>query len=100
MVVSADVERVDGGATGYIVFQHFCPCERGSVRVSRGWGSHPSFLALFGKQPSLPYHAPFAYQGVTDDDKVLRRWRWELEQVVDWAEFMLFLDDAADGRAA
>ncbi|MDQ3979687.1 MAG: hypothetical protein M3314_09060 [Actinomycetota bacterium] len=99
MVVSADVERLNGLATGYVVFQHFCKCDSETLRVSRGWGSHPSFLALFGKQPALPYRAPFAYQGVTDDDKVLSRWRWELEQLADWQELVLFLDDAA-GRAA
>ena len=102
MVVSADVERLNGLATGYVLFEHFCRCDPEILRVSRGWGSHPSFLALFGKQPSLPYQAPFAYRGTNDnddDDKVMNRWRWELEQLADWNELVLFLDDAA-GRAA
>ena len=99
MVVSADVERLNGLATGYVLFQHFCRCEPDTLRVSRAWGSHPSFVALFGHQPSLPYRAPFAWQGVTDDDKLLSRWRWELNQLADWQELVLFLDDAA-GRAA
>jgi hypothetical protein len=98
-VVSADVERLNGLATGYVIFQHFCRCEPEAMRASRGWGSHPSFLALFGKQPPLPYHSPFTWQGVTDDDKLLRRWSWELGQLADWDEFVLFLEDAA-GRAA
>jgi hypothetical protein len=91
-VVSADIERIDGNATGYIVFQHFCSCERGVVRASRSWGSHPSFLALFGAQPPLPYRAPFTWRGVNEDDPTMARWRWELGQVADWDDFMLFLD--------
>ncbi len=99
MVRSADVERLNGLATGYVLFQHFCKCDPETLRVSRGWGSHPSFLALFGQQPSLPYRAPFTWQGVSEDDKLMNRWRWELAQLADWDELVLFLDDAA-GRAA
>ena len=100
MVVTADIERVNEAATGYILFQHFCRCDSATMRVSRGWGSYPSFLALFGSQPRLPYQAPFAWQGVADDDPTLRRWRWELAQVRAWDDFVLFLDDAAERRAA
>jgi hypothetical protein len=95
MVVSADVERSDGVATGYITFQHSCPCDPSLVRTSRGWGSHPSFLALFGTQPPLPYRAPFQWHGVAQDDPALARWRWELGQVADSRDFLLFADDAA-----
>ncbi len=95
MVVSADIDRVDDNATGYVVFEHFCTCQPGTLHVSRGWGSHPSFLALFGRQPALPYRAPFRWQTMTDDDPTLARWRWEVGQVRDWHDFVLFLDDAA-----
>ncbi len=98
-MVTAEIERVDGDATGYIVFQHFCACERDVVHISRSWGSYPSFLALFGSQPPLPYRAPFAWRGVSEDDPALTRWRWELGQVADFREFMLFLDDGARGAA-
>ena len=100
MVLSAEAELSDGGATGFVMFQHFCPCQPSAVHVSRVWGSYPSFLALFGVQPTLPYTAPFAWQAVGEDDPTLSRWRWELGQVADVGEFLLFLDDAADRRAA
>jgi hypothetical protein len=91
MVVSADVERRDGVATGHILFDHYCPCEPATVRSSRAFGSYPSFLALFGAQPPLPYYAPFAWRPMVEDDPTLARWRWEVGQVADWDEFMLFL---------
>jgi hypothetical protein len=99
MVASADVERIDGNATGYVVFEHYCACDRDRVRLSRAWASHPSFLVLFGRQPALPYRAPFSWRGVTDNDPTLSRWRWELGQVRDWDDFMLFLDDASQRTA-
>lgn len=99
-VLTADVERRDGVATGYIAFTHFCRCEPGEELISRRWGSYPSFTALFGTMPSLPYQAPFAYQRVQEDDPELVRWRWELGQVADCADFLLFADDAAQRRVA
>jgi hypothetical protein len=100
MVLSAEAERLEGSATGYISFQHFCPCDPSVVHNSRAWGSHPSFMALFGTQPALPYTAPFAWQPVKEDDPNVCRWRWELGQVADVGEFLLFLEDAAQRRAA
>lgn len=99
-VLSAEAEEADKALTGYVVFQHLCACDPSAVQVSRMWGSYPAFLALFGTQPALPYTAPFAWQAVTEDDPTVSRWRWELAQVVDVGEFMLFLDDAADRRLA
>lgn len=98
-VLSAEAEEADGALTGYVLFHHFCVCDPTAVQVSRMWGSYPAFLALFGAQPALPYVAPFAWQAVTDDDPAVSRWRWELGQVADIGEFMLFLDDAAARRA-
>jgi hypothetical protein len=100
MVVSAEIDREDGTATGFIEFQHFCRCDVTTIHETRAWGSYPSFLALFGKQPSLPYRAPFTWQEVSEDDRDLARWRWELSQVADWDEFMLFAEDAANRDAA
>src|SRR2546421_5070436 len=80
-VLSANIERHEGNATGYILLRHFCDCRPGAARVSRRWGSYPSFLALFGAMPGLPYDAPFDWQQVPDDDPSLARWRWELDQV-------------------
>lgn len=94
-VVSADVERDDDGVTGWVVFRHHCPCSPVGVRVSRAWATHPAFVALFGSQPWLPYRAPFVYGAVADDEPVLARWRWELAQVADAREFLLFLDEAS-----
>ncbi len=94
MVVSADVERLYGVATGYILFEHFCPCERGTVRVSRRFGSYQSFVTLFGTQPALPYRAPFSFQGVEDDDPAVTRWQRQLQQVNDYDEFMRLLGAA------
>jgi len=93
-VAATDVERNDGGVTGWVVFTHHCACTPGTVIVSRAWATHPAFVALFGSQPWLPYRAPFAYGVVDDDEPVLARWRWELAQMADADEFLLFLDDA------
>jgi hypothetical protein len=91
MVVTADVERRSGVATGYITFEHFCSCEPGAIRVSRRLGSHQSFVTLFGTTPALPYRAPFHWQGVVDDDPAIARWRRELEQVSNYDDFIRFL---------
>jgi hypothetical protein len=98
-VVGVDVERGARGVTGYVIFQHYCACTPGEVRATRSWATHAAFVALFGSQPWLPYRAPFRFEPVADDDPVLGRWRWELEQVADAQEFLLFLDDAS-GRSA
>jgi len=99
-VVAADVERNDDGVTGWVVFTHHCACSSGRVARSRAWATHPAFVALFGSQPWLPYRAPFAYGEVADDEPVLARWRWELAQMGDADEFLLFLDDAREHPAA
>jgi hypothetical protein len=97
-VLSAEVERRRHVVTGYVVFQHRCGCSPGAVRVSRSRCSHAAMVALFGAQPWLPYRAPFRYQPVADDDARLARWRWELDQVADVGELLLFLDDARARR--
>lgn len=94
MVVTADVERRNGLATGYITFEHFCPCEPGTVRVSRRFGSPQSFVTLFGTQPALPYRAPFCWQGVQDDDPAIARWRSALQEVDSYDDFMRSLGAA------
>jgi hypothetical protein len=93
-VVTASVERQDGVPTGYIHFEHFCSCAPSQMRSTRAIGSHPGFVALFGEPPALPYRAAFRWQDVDADDPTVARWRWELEQVSDWNEFMLFLSDS------
>ncbi len=93
-VAAADIERDDNGVTGWVVFTHQCACRPGHLIVSRAWATHPAFVDLFGSQPWLPYRAPFAYAVVADDEPVLARWRWELAQVVDADELLLFVDDA------
>jgi hypothetical protein len=100
LVLTAEAERLEGSATGYITFEHFCGCEPSVVHNSRVWGSHMSFMALFGTQPSLPYASPFAWQSVDEDDPAMSRWRWEVGQVADVGEFLLFLEDAAQRGAA
>ncbi len=100
MVLRVDAERVDGTATGFVAIDHYCRCDLSEVHTSRLWGSYPSFAALFGVQPSLPYTAPFDWKPVEEDHPAVSRWRWELGQVADVGEFMLFLDDAAERRAA
>lgn len=91
MVVTASVERKDNVPTGYIHIEHYCSCAPSQMRSSRAIGSHPGFVALFGEPPLLPYRAPFQWQHVVADDPTVARWRWELEQVADWDDFMLFL---------
>ena len=98
-VVAADVERVDDHATGYLLFEHLCSCAEGSVRTSRGWGSHPSMVVLFGTQPALPYRRPFDWKPVGEDHSAVARWRWELSQVEDCADLLLFLEDGGGGSA-
>ncbi|MGI8777307.1 MAG: hypothetical protein ACR2LJ_07940 [Acidimicrobiales bacterium] len=97
-VAAADVERNDQGVTGWVVFTHHCPCSPGELVVSRAWATHPAFVALFGSQPWLPYRAPFVYGVVADDEPVLTRWRWELAQMADADELLLFVDDALCAR--
>lgn len=99
-VLSASIERYDGLATGYILFRHYCSCLPEAARVSRRWGSHPSFLALFGCMPDLPYQSTFEWRPVDDDDSSVTRWRWELTQLADADEFLLFANEAARRRAA
>jgi len=99
-VAATDVERDDNGVTGWVVFTHHCKCAPGNLIVSRAWATHPAFVALFGSQPWLPYRAPFAYGLVADDEPVLARWRWELAQMADAHEFLLFVDDARSRHAA
>jgi len=93
-VATADVERDDHGVTGWVVFGHHCTCSPATLRLSRAWATHPAFVALFGSQPWLPYRAPFAHEAVADDEPVLARWRWELTQIADAHEFLLFVDGA------
>jgi len=98
-VAAADVERGDQGVTGWVVFTHQCVCTPGILLVSRAWATHLAFVTLFGSQPWLPYRAPFAYGVIAEDEPVLARWRWELGQMADADEFLLFVDDAR-GRSA
>jgi hypothetical protein len=96
LVVFADVERrEDGVATGFVQFEHYCSCKPDQLLESRALGSVTSFNALFGSHPMLPYRAPFDPCPVPDDDPALVRWHWELEQVADVREFLLFAEDAA-----
>ena len=95
LVVFADVERRDGVATGFVEFEHYCGCRPDALLSSRALGSVTSFTALFGAHPMLPYRAPFDPRPVADDDPVIVRWHWELEQVADVREFLLFAEDAA-----
>ncbi len=97
-VLAADVERRSCGVTGYVVFRHLCACTPVGTLATRSWGTHAAFCALFGAQPWLPYRTPFRFGPLGDDDPRLLRWRWELSQVADTQEFLLFLDDAAQLR--
>ena len=93
-VLRADVDRDDEGVfTGYVAFEHTCRCSPGELHISASWGSYPAFLALFGAQPELPYEATFRWTDVAADNGDVQRWGWELSQVSDWDDFMLFLDD-------
>jgi hypothetical protein len=84
-VLSAQIERHEGVATGYIVFRHYCPCVPDVARISRRWGSYPSFLVLFGAMPDLPYESSFDWHPVPDDDPSVVRWRWELAKLFSTA---------------
>lgn len=99
-VVAADVERRASGVTGYVVFRHSCPCTPVGTRATRSWGTHAAFCALFGRQPWLPYRSPFRFGVVAEDDRWLLRWQWELAQVADTDDFLLFLDAARFRRQA
>lgn len=98
-VVSIEAERVDAGSrpvalernTGYMLITHHCPCSK-LVLTSRRRGSYPGFVALFGKGVRLPYVSPFHLREVDDDDPLLVRWRWELEQTADVEEFLDWLN--------
>ncbi|MDQ4133921.1 MAG: hypothetical protein M3179_12125 [Actinomycetota bacterium] len=93
-VLTADLERRGSGVTGYVVFRHSCTCTPVGTRATRSWATHAAFCALFGRQPWLPYRTPFRLVPVDDEHPALGRWRWELGQVADSREFLLFLDDA------
>jgi len=101
LVVFADVERRDDGvATGFVEFEHYCGCSGAALVESRALGSVTSFTSLFGAHPMLPYRAPFDPHHVAEDDPTVARWHWELEQVADVGEFILFAEDAARRAAA
>ncbi|MGH9226440.1 MAG: hypothetical protein ACRD2W_22210 [Acidimicrobiales bacterium] len=96
LVVFADVERrEDGVATGHVEFEHYCACSPNLLLESRALGSVTSFATLFGSHPLLPYRGPFDPRHVEEDDPVVARWHWELEQIADVREFILFAEDAA-----
>lgn len=97
-VLAADAERRGHAVTGYVVFRHSCACTPVGTRASRTWGTHAAFCSLFGAQPWLPYRSPFSFQPVADDHPLAVRWRWELDQMADVDELLLFLDDARDRR--
>ena len=97
-VMSASVDREDGVATGYINFEHYCGCAPAKVRMSRQLGTQFGFVALFGTPPVLPYRAPFRWHDVDAADATVARWHWELEQVADWQDFMLFLEGSSGSQ--
>lgn len=76
--------------TGYMLITHHCPCSK-LLLTSRRRASYPAFVALFGKGIRLPYESPFHIHEVADDDPLLVRWRWELEQTEGVDEFLRWL---------
>jgi hypothetical protein len=92
-VAAVDVERTRHVVTGYVVLRHACVCTPAGTRSTRSWATHAALCGLFGSQPWLPYRTPFRYRVVTEDDREVRRWRWELDEIADVDEFVLFLDD-------
>lgn len=94
-----EAERLDPGSrpvalernTGYMLITHHCPCSR-LLLTSRRPASYPGFIALFGKGIRLPYVSPFELQEIADDDPLLVRWRWELEQTEHVDEFLGWLN--------
>ena len=91
-VVSVDVHREgDGAPTGYLTVEHTCACSPAETRASLVLGTQFGIISLFGTPPALPYRAGFRWRDVPADDPTVARWRWELEQVADWDDFMLFL---------
>lgn len=91
-VLTATVDREDGTPTGYLNIEHHCACGP-DMLMSRVLGTQFGIVALFGAPPALPYRAPFQWTAVAADDATVARWAWELEQVADWDEFMLFLSE-------
>ncbi|MEW6154741.1 MAG: hypothetical protein AB1673_12225 [Actinomycetota bacterium] len=98
LLVCAEVERRDGAATGFVGFVHYCACSPDVMVESRALGSSYAFTALFGGHPKLPYLTPFCPQTVPENDPEMARWGWELAQVADVGEFLLFAEDAAARR--
>lgn len=98
-VLSVEAERSGASVTGYILIEHRCGCGGQEILQTRAWGSFPAFIALFGRLPVLPYRSPFAGADVGPDDPTMARWHWELDQIADMDEFLLFLDDARNGRS-
>lgn len=98
-VVRIDVEHrwaIDFGSskrrrTGYVLLTHRCPCSQRPV-VSRRYGSYDAYVALFGRGVRLPYVSPFRIIDLRDDDPLVRRWRWELEQADTVDDFVLWVD--------
>ncbi len=77
--------------TGFVLVTHHCSCSTGLL-TSRRPASYEAFVALFGRGVRLPYLSPFAIIDLRDDDPLLRRWRWELEQVTGVDDFVLWVD--------
>ena len=104
VIRTEDVIRIDGehrwaidyGAskrrrTGYVLISHRCACSR-QVVVSRRYGSFAAYVALFGRGVRLPYVSPLRMIDLHDDDPLVARWRWELEQVDTVDDFVLWVD--------
>ena len=92
-VIAVDIHREDDGTpTGFLVIEHTCACSPTEALVSRVLGTQFGIVTLFGTPPALPYRAGHRWHDVDADDPTVARWKWELEQVADWDDFMLFLN--------
>lgn len=78
------------GSVNKLIIRHTCPCAPGR-EIMAHYSPSPALLRrLLPGFTGLPYRSPFNHREVPEDDPLMVRWRWELEQLRDVEEFLLF----------
>lgn len=80
---------------------HTCDCKPGHLFDRRFQVDHPAMKRMLGKlRPPLPYAAyPGSYLQLSEkDEKLLKVWAWEVEQLEGPVEFLRFTSKRRGGN--